>query len=97
VLPSYFEGQSVSLLEAMAYRCAIAASDTGGIPQMIVQEQTGLLVPPKSEQALFDALLRLLVDSDLCERLGSAAYDKVKAEFDIEENMGRLIKIYEQL
>jgi glycosyltransferase involved in cell wall biosynthesis len=97
VLPSYFEGQSVSLLEAMAYRCAIAASDTGGIPQMIVHEQTGLLVLPKSEQALYDALFRLLVDSDLCERLGSAAYEKVKAEFDIEENMGRLIRIYEQL
>jgi glycosyltransferase involved in cell wall biosynthesis len=78
----------------MAYRCAIAASDTGGIPQMIVHEQTGLLVLPKSEQALYDALLRLLVDSNLCERLGSAAYRKVKAEFDIEENMGRLLAIY---
>jgi glycosyltransferase involved in cell wall biosynthesis len=96
-LPSYFEGQSVSLLEAMAYRCAIAASDTGGIPQMILQEETGLLVPPKDMQALCDALLRLLTDDDLCDQLGSAAYRKVKAEFDIEENMRRLVGIYESL
>jgi glycosyltransferase involved in cell wall biosynthesis len=96
-LPSYFEGQSVSLLEAMAYRCAIAASDTGGIPQMILHEETGLLVPPKDMQALESALLRLLQDETLCEQLGSAAYSKVKEEFDIEENMRRLIAIYESL
>lgn len=97
VLPSYFEGQSVSLLEAMAYYCGIVASDTGGIPQMIQQEETGLLVTPKSAESLGDGLLRLLQDDELCRRLGNAARNKVEREFGIEENMRKLIAIYEAL
>lgn len=97
VLPSYFEGQSVSLLEAMAYYCGIVASDTGGIPQMIQQEETGLLVTPKSAESLGDGLLRLLQDDELCRRLGNAARHKVEREFGIEENMRKLIAIYEAL
>ena len=97
VLPSYFEGQSVSLLEAMAYYCGIVASDTGGIPQMIEQGKTGLLVPPKDEDALQEGILRLLQDDALCESLGTAAREKVEREFGIEENMRKLIAIYEAL
>ncbi|MBP3476250.1 MAG: glycosyltransferase family 4 protein [Lachnospiraceae bacterium] len=97
VLPSYFEGQSVSLLEAMAYYCGIVASDTGGIPQMIRQEETGLLVPPKDAEALAEGLLKLLQDDELCWRLGDGARNKVEKEFGIEENMRKLIGIYESL
>lgn len=97
VLPSYFEGQSVSLLEAMAYYCGIVASDTGGIPQMIRQEETGLLVPPKDAEALAEGLLKLLQDDELCQRLGDGARNKVEKEFGIEENMRKLIGIYESL
>lgn len=96
-LPSYFEGQSISLLEAMAYYCGIIATDTGGIPQMILPEETGLLVPVKDAPALETALLRLLEDEDLCRRLGSAARKKVAAEFGIEENMRTLLGIYEKV
>lgn len=96
-LPSYFEGQSVSLLEAMAYYCGIAAADTGGIPQMILQEETGLLVPVKDASALQAALLRLLEDETLCRRLGDAAREKAAAEFGIEENMQTLLGIYEKV
>ena len=97
VLPSYFEGQSVSLLEAMAYYCGIVASDTGGIPQMIQQEETGLLVTPKSAESLGNGILQLLQDDELCRRLGNAARHKVEREFGIEENMRKLIAIYEAL
>lgn len=96
-LPSYFEGQSVSLLEAMAYYCGIVASDTGGIPQMIRQEETGLLVPPKDAEALHEGLLLLLQDDDLCRKFGNAARNKVEKEFGIEENMRKLVGIYEEI
>ncbi len=96
-LPSYFEGQSVSLLEAMAHYCGIVATDTGGIPQMIRQEETGLLVPVKDAAALQEGLLRLLEDEALCRRLGGAAREKVTAEFGIEENMQTLLGIYEKV
>lgn len=96
-LPSYFEGQSVSLLEAMAHYCGIVAADTGGIPQMIRPEETGLLVPVKDETALQAGLLRLLTDEALCRRLGDAARKKVETEFGIEENMDTLLGIYQKV
>lgn len=97
VMPSYFEGQSVSILEAMANQCAVAASDTGGIPDMIVDGQTGLLVPPKDAQALRDRLLTLLSDPGLCRELGENARKKAEAEFSMEQNIKRLLSIYEKI
>lgn len=96
-LPSYFEGQSLSLLEAMAHYCGIVAADTGGIPQMIRPEETGLLVPVKDQAALQEGLLRLLEDKELCRRMGLAARRKAEAEFGMEENMKKLLDIYEKV
>lgn len=97
VLPSYFEGQSVSILEAMAYSCAIAASKTGGIPEMITENETGLFVLPQDTETLKASLDRLLADPDLCKRLGENARKKVEAEFSIEDNMKRLLAVYEDI
>lgn len=94
VLPSYFEGQSVAILEAMAHGCAVAASDVGGIPMMIEPEETGLLFQPKDAESLQAALGRLLSDASLCEKLGNAAREKVKKEFSMEKNIEELLSIY---
>lgn len=97
VMPSYFEGQSVSILEAMANACGIVASDTGGIPDMISDGQTGLLVPPKDAKALEEKLLTLLADPDLCRRLGENAREKAVAEYSMKQNINRLLAIYEAI
>ena len=97
VFPTYFEGQPVSVLEAMAYQCGIVATRVGGIPQMIEQEQTGLLIEPKDPEGLKSALEKLLSDPDLCERLGKNARVKIEKEFSIEKSLQELIKIYQQL
>lgn len=97
VFPTYFEGQPVSVLEAMAYQCGIVATRVGGIPQMIEQEQTGLLIDPKDPEGLKSALQKLLSDPELCERLGKNARAKVQKEFSIEKSLQELIKIYQQL
>lgn len=97
VMPSYFEGQSVSILEAMANACGIVASDTGGIPDMIADGQTGLLVPPKDAKALEEKLLTLLADSDLCRRLGENAEKKAAAEYSMEQNIDRLLAVYKAI
>lgn len=96
-LPSWFEGQSVSLLEAMANYCGIVAADTGGIPQMIVPEKTGILVPVKDASALREGIACLLREEDLCKRFGEAARKKAETEFGIEENMRTLLGIYEKV
>ncbi|MCM1135203.1 MAG: glycosyltransferase family 4 protein [Clostridium sp.] len=97
VMPSYFEGQSVSILEAMANKCGIVASKTGGIPDMIVEGETGLFAAPKDTETLEKGLERLLADSKLCRTLGENARRKAEKEFSIENNIERLLAIYEQV
>ncbi len=97
VLPSYFEGQPVSLIEAMAASCAVAATRTGGIPQMVADGETGLLFAAKDEASLTETLEKLLADADLCRRLGTAARERVSRDFSIERQKDRLLEIYGSL
>lgn len=97
VLPSYFEGQSVAILEAMAHSCAVVASQVGGIVQMIVQDQTGVLIKPHDAASLKKALERVFTDQELCSRLGRQAREKVEKEFSIDRNMEELTLIYQKL
>lgn len=97
VLPSYFEGQSVALLEAMAYGCAIVASETGGIPQMILHGQTGILITPRDAGALKRGLERVLSDAGLCRELGENARRRVQKDFSIDNNMEELLQIYRKV
>ena len=60
VLPSYREAQGLSILEAMALSRPVVASNVGGIPEMIEDGRTGLLVPPHDADALAAAIVRLL-------------------------------------
>lgn len=94
VLPSYFEGQPVSVLEAMAYSCAVVATDVGGIPQMIVDGQTGILVKPKDVRSLKEGLMHLLSEKEFCRQLGENAREKAEREFSIETNIKELLEIY---
>ncbi|MGN0388594.1 MAG: glycosyltransferase family 4 protein [Suilimivivens sp.] len=97
VLPSYFEGQSIAILEAMANSCAVVASGTGGIPQMIIDGETGILIEPRSESSLQEGMEKVLSDDDFAACLGERAREKAVAEFSIENNMERLIHLYEGL
>ena len=81
VCPSRREGFGVACLEAMAAGRPVVASAVGGLRDLVVDGQTGLLVPPGDVTALRAALERLLGDADLRARLGRAARDRVLAEF----------------
>lgn len=97
VLPSYFEGQPVSVLEAMANACGIVASRTGGIPDMIIDGETGLYAMPRDTKTLEESLIKLLADPALCRTLGENARRKAEAEFSIDNNMKQLLAIYEAI
>jgi glycosyltransferase involved in cell wall biosynthesis len=71
--PTYNDGRSVSVLEAMAWGRPVVASNVGGIPEIIVDRESGLLVPPGDPSALGDALRRLVVDRSFREYLGRGA------------------------
>jgi glycosyltransferase involved in cell wall biosynthesis len=96
VLASKHEGLGTSLLDAQALGLSIVACDSGGIPEIIEHEQSGLLVPPRNSKALADGLLRLIDDKALRERLGKNARHSVKA-FDINLTVEKYIDLYREL
>ena len=87
VLPSgKTEGIPVSLMEALAAERAVVASQVSGIPELVIDGKTGLLVPAGDAAALAAAIERLLDDPALRSRLGQAGRQKVLAEFDLHKN-----------
>lgn len=81
VLPSRLEGLSLALLEAMATKAVIVATDVGGTREAIDSGETGLLVPPDDSSALAAAVRQLLDDDHLRERLGARAREVWLARF----------------
>jgi len=81
VCPSRREGFGMSCLEAMAQGRPVVASDVGGLKDLVVHGETGLLVPPGDPVALRAAIVQLLGDRDLRGRLGTAARERVRERF----------------
>ncbi|HEV8488510.1 MAG TPA: glycosyltransferase [Candidatus Limnocylindrales bacterium] len=96
VLPSYREAQGLTILEAMALSRPVVASNVGGIPEMIEDGVTGLLVPPGDPVALAAAIVRLLEDHSLADTLGRAGHDLVHDRFCIELMVKAIEEIYDE-
>ena len=97
VLPSRSEGQPMAVLEAMAHGLCVVASDVGGIPEMLDDGGSGLLVPPDDVDALVAALRRVLTDASLRARLGAAARKRVLADFDLDVVWRRFDTLYREV
>jgi len=96
VLPSYREAQGLSILEAMALSRPVVASAVGGIPEMIEDGRTGLLVPSRDPQALGAAIARLLTDHPLADTLARAGHDLVYDRFCVEQMVRSVETIYDE-
>jgi glycosyltransferase involved in cell wall biosynthesis len=96
VLPSYREAQGLSVLEAMALSRPVVASNVGGIPEMIEDGVTGLLVPPRDPEALAGAIVRVLRDHQLADILGRAGHDLVHRRFCLEQMIGSIEDLYDE-
>lgn len=96
VLPSYREAQGMVILEAMALSRPVVASNVGGIPEMIEDGVTGLLVPPHEPEALAAAIIRLLTNHQLADIIGRAGHDLVHDRFRIELMVGAIQSIYDE-
>ena len=97
VLPTYFEGLPMSLLEGMAYGCACVASEVGGIPQVIEHGRDGILIPAKDVTALTEALRRVLSDVQLQQNMGKNSIKVVKEKYNIQKAMDGLLNEYKKV
>jgi glycosyltransferase involved in cell wall biosynthesis len=96
-LPSTTEGLPLVLLEAMAAGVPVVATPVGGVPELVEDGVTGLLVPPEDPAALAAALRTLLDDAETARLLAAAARRRVEAEFS-ERVMGEcVLAVYEDL
>ena len=94
ILPSLWEGLPLALLEAMSTGLPAIASNVGGTPEALIDGETGLLVPPGDEQALYQAIKRLIDEPDLRCRMGLAGRAQVKAHFAVGPTTQQLEDLY---
>ena len=95
--PSHREGFGVVCAEAMAYGRPVVAGAVGGLLDLVVDGETGLLVPPRDVSALREALERLLGDEELRRRLGAAARERIKERFAWPAVTDATIAAYEEV
>lgn len=84
VLSSVKEGLSITLLEAAATGLPIVATRVGGNPEVVLDRETGLLVPPESPESLAAAMLELLACPEAAEQMGTAGRNHVQEVFDLK-------------
>jgi glycosyltransferase involved in cell wall biosynthesis len=96
VSPSLGECLSTVVLEAMCCGAAVIATDVGGIREQL-DEDTGVIVPPRDSAALARAICTLLADAGRRRRLGQAARQKARAQFSVRKMIDRHVRLYEEL
>ncbi len=97
VMCSVLEGLCTSLLDALALGCPAVGSAVGGIPEVLVNGETGLTVPPRDPRALADAIARVLTDEGLAARLRAAGRRHVAAGFTVDTMVEGNLAVYRRL
>lgn len=94
VMSSVTEGLGSAILEAMACQRAVVGTRTGGIPEAIEENVTGLLVPPRDDNALAEAMATLLRDPDRRARMGAAGRARVARDFSVDALVAGTLRVY---
>ena len=97
VMSSLTEGLGTSLLDAMACGKPVVATTAGGIPEVVRDGETGFLVPPRDHHAMAAAIVRLLKDPGLRERMGAAGLERVRARFTSEAMVRNTLRVYQRI
>jgi glycosyltransferase involved in cell wall biosynthesis len=93
-MSSVTEGLGTSLLDAMACSRPIVATRAGGIPEVVDDGVTGVLVPPRDHQAMAEAIVALLEDRARRTAMGDAGLARVNARFTVEKMIAETAAVY---
>jgi glycosyltransferase involved in cell wall biosynthesis len=94
VVPSHVEPLGNATLEAMSYALPVLGSGVDGIPEMVIHEETGLIVPPRSPKNLAAALARLIADTGLRQRLGVQGRRRCEEVFSLPAHVRAVLNEY---
>jgi L-malate glycosyltransferase len=97
VMSSVTEGLGTSLLDAMACGKPIVATRAGGMPEVVVEGLTGLLVEPRDDEAMAAAIVRLLRDRALRREMGAAGEARVQEQFSSERMVQETLAVYQRV
>jgi L-malate glycosyltransferase len=97
VMSSVTEGLGTSLLDAMACSRASVATRAGGIPELVQDGRTGVLVEPRDHAAMAREIVRLLRDDGLRRQMGEAARTRVAEKFTVERMVAETAAVYERV
>ena len=90
------DGIPVVLMEAMLSGVSVISTRLSGIPELVVDRETGLLVEPGNKTQLANAIQALIEDKTLTKQLNNNAISKVKKEFNLKDNATQLTKLFEK-
>jgi len=97
VLPSLFEGMPLSLMEAMASGLPVVSTDVGGVSELVVDGETGFLVPPRNSAALAEKIKTLIDDKALSKAMGVKGQERIKNNFTFEAMVDKTETLYRGL
>jgi glycosyltransferase involved in cell wall biosynthesis len=97
VMPSLREGMGQSTMEAMAMGVPVIVSNVGGLPELVIDNQTGIVVPPKDVSSLAKAMITMLSDKEKSRRLAEAARQSIRDKYSIERTIDKTLELYAAL
>jgi glycosyltransferase involved in cell wall biosynthesis len=97
VLPSLSEGSPNVLLESMAARVPIVATNVGGVPEILDNGESAILVSPADSESLANAMIELILNQPRAIQLADTAFEKLKSAFSTTRYDERLLNIYDNL
>jgi glycosyltransferase involved in cell wall biosynthesis len=97
VLPSYGEGMPMSILEAMSYRIPVITCPVGGIPELVIDGETGFLVPPGDLGDLRRRIFELISDKEMRLRFGNSGRQVIESKHNLAVNIKIIKNIYETI
>ncbi len=97
VICSDNEGSPLSVMEYMEAALPVVATSVGGVPDIVVDGETGFLVPPRDPTGIAAAVRRLLAEPELARQMGGAGQRRRRAEFDLSATVRRVEQLYEEL